>query len=384
MSSPNSKTSCFHPALAVTNIKNFIPLALDMENVQYSSWSELFKITARAYEVLDHILPSPADEASSSATPPAAATISQRLEQDAAHAEALALWTRLDSIVLQWIYGTISMDLLHTILVPDSTAQRAWERLADIFQDNKNSRAVHLETQFSNTRLEQFPTVAAYCQTLKTIADNLANVDSPVDERRLVLRMVHGLPEQYNTIASLIQQTTPLPDFFKARSMIKLEETRMAQQTTPTVTALVHSAAPPTAPAPAPRGRGSSSRGGRGRSSRGGRGRSNGRPEAPSTSGQWYWMPSPPWTPPPCPYPTTAWNGQSSQPSSGAGILGTRPQQAYITAPTVMTPTPTALPTAMQSLTLTPPDDQWYMDTGATSHMTGNSGSPNGHPSHAM
>lgn len=28
----------------------------------------------------------------------------------------------------------------------------------------------------------------------------------------------------------------------------------------------------------------------------------------------------------------------------------------------------------MHTLSLTPPDDNWYMDTGATSHMTANEG----------
>ena len=48
-------------------------------------------------------------------------------------------WARLDAIVLQWIYSTISNDHLHTILQPDATAKQAWDRLKDIFQDNKNS-----------------------------------------------------------------------------------------------------------------------------------------------------------------------------------------------------------------------------------------------------
>ncbi|CAH9116814.1 unnamed protein product [Cuscuta epithymum] len=252
MVSPTPKQSSFHPALAVSNIKNFIPITLDLETVEYTSWSELFKITARAYQVLDHIIPSPTDEASSSATPPAL-TITERLEQEAARAEALALWTRLDAIVLQWIYGTISTDLLHTIIEADSTAQQAWERLSDIFQDNKQTRAVHLENQFSHTRMDQFPNVTSYCRALKSLADQLANVNSPVDNHRLVLRMVSGLPQEYATVATIIQQSNPLPLFSTARSMVRLEETRQAQQT-PSAAALVHTGgpSPPRDPPPPP------------------------------------------------------------------------------------------------------------------------------------
>ncbi|CAH9071643.1 unnamed protein product [Cuscuta epithymum] len=146
-----TKSSAFHPALAISNIKNFIPITLDLENVEYSSWAELFKITARAYQVLDHIIPSKdSADATASTSTSADSTPEGILAQAAAKAEAAALWTRLDTVVLQWIYGTISHDLLHTIIEPDAMAQEAWDRLTDIFLDNKHSRAVHLENLFSN------------------------------------------------------------------------------------------------------------------------------------------------------------------------------------------------------------------------------------------
>ena len=60
-----------------------------------------------------------------------------------------ALWKRLDAAVLQWIYGTISTDLLHAILLKDDTAQGAWARLESMFQDNKASWATHLEEELA-------------------------------------------------------------------------------------------------------------------------------------------------------------------------------------------------------------------------------------------
>jgi hypothetical protein len=55
-----------HPALTVNNITNFIKITLDIEKSQYNTWSELFKIHAQAYEVLDHIIPTPTTELTSS------------------------------------------------------------------------------------------------------------------------------------------------------------------------------------------------------------------------------------------------------------------------------------------------------------------------------
>lgn len=93
-------SSVYHPALNVTNIRNLVPLILDVEKAQYNFWATLFRNTARAYNVLDHIdakIKWPAD-----------------VDDE--------LWLRLDAIVLQWLYGTISTDLLYTILDENATA----------------------------------------------------------------------------------------------------------------------------------------------------------------------------------------------------------------------------------------------------------------------
>lgn len=188
-----------HPALSITNLKSFIPITLDTEKVDYASWAELFKIHAKVYQVLDHIIP---------ATKDAVPAPSSTDDKD--------LWERLDAVVLQWMYGTISLDLLHTILEPNSTAYKAWTRLENIFLDNKGSRAIILEQQFTALKLRDFPNMSTYCQRLKTLSDQLASVGAPVNNQRLVLRLCGGLTEAYNSVAPLIEHSNPLPPFDQA------------------------------------------------------------------------------------------------------------------------------------------------------------------------
>ncbi|XP_074348192.1 uncharacterized protein LOC141686974 [Apium graveolens] len=140
------------------------------------------------------------------------------------------LWSTLDATVLSWIYATISNDLLHTIIEPDATAMEAWNRLRDIFQDNKNSRVVTLEAEFSSTKVENFPNISAYCQRLKSLADQLKNVGAPVSDSRLVIQLVSGLPRAYRGVGTLIRQSDPLPQFYQARSMLTLEEAGLAKE----------------------------------------------------------------------------------------------------------------------------------------------------------
>ncbi|XP_076916393.1 uncharacterized protein LOC143576087 [Bidens hawaiensis] len=135
--------SLIHPAITVTNIKNFIPITLDNESAQYVTWSELFKIHCTAFLVADHLEPRQQFSSSSSAA------ANKDKEEDPASTQDS--WKRLDAIVLQWIYGTISTNLLRTILKKDTTAYDAWIALENLFQDNKSSRALYLQAKLTNT-----------------------------------------------------------------------------------------------------------------------------------------------------------------------------------------------------------------------------------------
>ncbi|XP_071738966.1 uncharacterized protein [Rutidosis leptorrhynchoides] len=350
-------------AQPINHIIHSVPIKLEIETSQYSSWSELFKIHCRAHNVLDHLTsekPSTAKEDSTSTT---------------------------------------------------SITQEQWERM-----DAIHSRALALENQFVDTRLDNYPNVSAYCQDLKMLSDQLANVDSTVEPHRLVLQLVAGLNDNYETIASQIQQSNRLPSFYEARSKLILEESRKNRQST---IAAAHQNSPPSLVTttdatenqnnhstgrenrnlPSNNGRGRGGRSGN-RGGRGGRGRrrnnssGNGyyfpgnnnsfpnpyygpRPYNNSWAYQNSWAWTPQWNnntpPPPCPYPTTPWT-RPNGPSTSAGILGPRPQAHMAANNSGSNYTPMDIEQAMYTMSLNPLDNNWYMDTGASSHMTGSQG----------
>ncbi|KAL2892918.1 Methylthioribulose-1-phosphate dehydratase [Bienertia sinuspersici] len=99
-----------------------------------------------------------------------------------------------------------------------ATAQETWDRIKTLFQDNKHTRPLHLSN---------FPDVSSYCQRLKSLKDQLANVDHDISKHKLVLCLVAGLVNtDYDTIAAMIAQTNPLFTFETVRSKLKLEETQ--------------------------------------------------------------------------------------------------------------------------------------------------------------
>ncbi|XP_023771667.1 uncharacterized protein LOC111920323 [Lactuca sativa] len=141
------KDMALHPAYTVTNIQTKIR-TLDGSKVTYSSWKKLFPLYAKAYKVLDHIndTPEPVD------TNP-----------------GYLQWAEIDALVLQWIYNTLSDELMVCILETDTTAQAAWNKLKSTFLNNKGSCAAALEQEFTSLTLGACLSMESYCQNLKIL-----------------------------------------------------------------------------------------------------------------------------------------------------------------------------------------------------------------------
>ncbi|XP_074283909.1 uncharacterized protein LOC141608456 [Silene latifolia] len=371
-----------HPVFTVSNIQNKIRI-LDGTKVTYASWVRLFTLHAKGYKVLSHI----------DGTEPPAASAANYDE-----------WCEIDAHVLQWIYGTLSDDLLPRVLEDESTAYEAWKRVENIFLNNKGARLAALEHEFNNLKLANLPSLEAYCQRLRDIAGQMKDVGAAVDNNRLVLQLVRGLPSSYDTVAAYINQT--LPTFETARSMLELELHRQSARDEPSK-ALVTSHSPPSDSSnwnEKPKSnnnqpRSSNYRGNnynpqfnnnsnynRRRDYRG----STNKPRtennqstsnAPVASPAMPWpMANPwpyPWTPPPCPYPTypgwvQPWQQWGSRPNYKQPAH--RPQGQAHVAETDTTQL-TDIGQAFQAMNLQPPvDGPWFMDTGASSHLTSDAG----------
>ncbi|XP_021751002.1 uncharacterized protein LOC110716663 [Chenopodium quinoa] len=169
-----------HLATLTNNIKTCISIVLDYNGTQYNTWSTLFQLHCRIDLVIDHIIPKVVNE-----------------KEKAPKTSDKDLWQRLDDIVRQWIYNTISNDLLNSIIDPDGKAIDAWNRLKNFFLNNKSARALHLDAQFTNTKLDQFEGVKPYCSHLKSLADSLRNVGDPISDNRMALQLLKVLTEDY-------------------------------------------------------------------------------------------------------------------------------------------------------------------------------------------
>nr|KAJ0186153.1 hypothetical protein LSAT_V11C900497950 [Lactuca sativa] len=154
------KVTTLHPTHIVTNIQTKIR-TLDGTNVIYSSWKKFV----------------------------------WRLE--------------IDALVLQWVYNTLSNELMVRILESDTTTIDARNKLKAKFINNKGSSVAALEQEFSNLNLVAFSPMEAYCRKLKDLANLLGDVDNPAAEARLILQMVRRLPPEFDITGEYINQSSP-------------------------------------------------------------------------------------------------------------------------------------------------------------------------------
>ncbi|XP_074276907.1 uncharacterized protein LOC141600563 [Silene latifolia] len=375
----NSTKSNLHPVYTVSNIQHKVRV-LDGTKVTYAQWVKLFTLHAKGYKVLDHI---------NGAPPPA--TTDPTYES----------WSEIDAHVLQWIYGTLSDDLLARVLEDNSTALQAWTRVKNIFLNNKGSQSsAALEHEFDNLKLESMPSLDAYCQKLSELAGQLKDVDASMTEQRLVLQLVRGLPPSYDTVASYIHQT--LPNFETAHRMLQLEQHRKAARDTPSSAEVLVAPSSPTRDTSKwseqpketscnnHRGNGGRMNSQRGSNSRGGRNNQGGNtaPAAPDSSPTAQWVPNSwmgPSPPPPYPYPAASgwvqpWHGPWPSPfpppqarpqsTHSRPCSGQQQAQAYITELGALM----GLNSEFQATSVEQGDGQWFMDTGDSSHLTSDAG----------
>ncbi|XP_051186600.1 uncharacterized protein [Lolium perenne] len=267
-----------------------------------------------------------------------------------------------------------------------------------------------------------------YFARLKEYADQLADLGFPVDDKAQVMNMFRGLNPRYFYAIPILTMQLPFPSFLRCRAFLILEESRLNMAAAPPSDVALHaSRAPPSghntsAPTNVTTNGGAARTGnGNGNRNRRGKGKavqtagdSGGSSSGSSstggpTVGRIVQMPAPtsnPWT-----GMVHAWPMPWRPHAPGAGVLGPRPgapspfaghaahQQPFAghvvqqqqppmqpsASPYYNGPTwdQAALVQALNNMSIQQqqappaPTGEWYLDTGASSHMSNNPGSSN-------
>ncbi|GKG00868.1 hybrid signal transduction histidine kinase M [Tanacetum coccineum] len=171
--------------MTITNLTTLVPIHLDIDEMIYSSWMYFFQNLCRGHEILKHILGNSTDEANS-LTPPTAE------------------WLKIDSIVLSWIFTTLSKPLQQRFVVENPiTTKEAWDILAKTFDDNKRIRSIALKAELRSLKLGDMSIDACFLK-IKSIANILASLDSPIIKDDLVNISLDGFPDKFDMFPILL------------------------------------------------------------------------------------------------------------------------------------------------------------------------------------
>ncbi|XP_010490216.1 PREDICTED: uncharacterized protein LOC104767956 [Camelina sativa] len=197
-----------------------VPIVLDMEKLNYDKWREHFETHYLCYGVLDHLNGSSRPSSTTETT-----------------------WKERNGLVKMWIYGTISKLILDTVLKAKCSARDLWLTIEALFCDNKEARALQFKNELRTITIGD-RSVHEYCKKLKNLSDLFPNIDSPVTDRGLVLHLLNGLTDKFDSIINVIKHREHFPTFLVARSMLIREEERLSKQHRVTPTTSHHSSSP--------------------------------------------------------------------------------------------------------------------------------------------
>jgi hypothetical protein len=165
-----------------------VNIVLDSSSTNYACWRDLMEQALQRYALLEHVT----DDAPS--TDPG--------------------WIWMDSVVLNWISNSISVDFHQVVRERGCTARHLWLTIENQFLGNREHRTLHLDTAF-HTFVQGDLSVNEYCRKFKVMADSLADLDAPIDDQILVLNILRVLNQRFKHMGSIIQRYSPFPNFLK-------------------------------------------------------------------------------------------------------------------------------------------------------------------------
>nr|XP_020163995.1 uncharacterized protein LOC109749445 [Aegilops tauschii subsp. strangulata] len=157
----------------------------------YYTWKTYFSLVFREYHLIDHV----------------DGTIDSSLVPE------FHDWSTIDTTIIRWFFLTISPDLFQTVVQDGDDACAVWTKLNGIFIDNQLQRRVFLQPEFFGCHQDN-TSVDDYCRRLNTLADELRNIATKIDDDLLLSTLTVGLNEDFGNVAvnlSLI----PNPSFAK-------------------------------------------------------------------------------------------------------------------------------------------------------------------------
>ncbi|KAK1441497.1 hypothetical protein QVD17_07436 [Tagetes erecta] len=146
------------------------------------------------------------------------------------------IWFRQDQVIFSALLGSCS-DEIQPLIASASTAKDAWDRLTSSFASKSRSRIISLKSKLAKN-CKGTRSVAEFLNEMRSIADELALVQSPVSEEDLMVHVLTQLGQEYTSIAAALKvRETPVTYSELFDKLVDFERSLKSTEHTTTVIA---------------------------------------------------------------------------------------------------------------------------------------------------
>jgi hypothetical protein len=130
------------------NVKTHVPITLELTRPNFTRWSTFFRAMVGKFGLLPY------------------------LDPDVPARPSDLMWAQTDYAIKGWLYNSVEDSVLAlTMGADDQTACALYVAIFNLFNDNKESHAIHLSNEF-HTLVQGDSSVADYYQRMKSLADS--------------------------------------------------------------------------------------------------------------------------------------------------------------------------------------------------------------------
>lgn len=217
-----SATTYAPPTQAVQVIPNHIvPLTLRLDRNNFFYWRSQVLSTVRAHQLEGFLT-------GTRIRPPATIVDSSDTSRTQPNPE-FADWIRLDQFLLSWLFNSISEGMLGHVARCGSSAE-LWSVLLQLFSNTSRARVLQLRGMLQSTKKGSTP-IDEYILKMRCLGDALMAVGHNITDDELIIYILGGLGNEYDSaiVTLTSKESVSMQD---VQFLLQTQEMRIEQQHT--------------------------------------------------------------------------------------------------------------------------------------------------------
>ncbi|KAH9764120.1 retrovirus-related pol polyprotein from transposon RE1 [Citrus sinensis] len=137
------------------------------------------------------------------------------------------IWRKQDHILLSWLLSSLSEGVLGTV-VDCSTSCEVWTTLANQFGARTRARILYLRTQIQTTK-KGSSTIHEYYSKMKTLLNSLRAAGNNMNDDDFIMCVLAGMGPEYDSVVTNINSMQESPSISEVYGMLLSQENRTEQ-----------------------------------------------------------------------------------------------------------------------------------------------------------